>query len=330
MDAKSIFIIDRFVNTRMGEPYRLFPFGTITKNGRTIELTPELAAQFKLPHFKPAIKLGSHADETPAGGHIVGLEVRADGLYAIPEWNDNGTAVMDSGAYRYHSPEIVWEGEIEDSATGQRISAPIVWGDALLHGPALGEAAAFYHVEKDDGGNNMSEMTQVPTPLWDKFQMWFNRQVDREEEPTPAPEPQQTPDVSKFEAELQAKEAEVAEYKAKVEQMEAAANAAERIAKFGVEFKESPAVAEDHELHTLLAGLPEETAAKLVTKFKALSAQINETSLTGDVGANEGQPLDASGVVAVAQKYAAEHKITYTAAINKLAVERPELFDEVK
>lgn len=329
MDAKSIFIIDQFVTTRTGEPYRLFPFGEITKNGQTINITPELAAQFKLPHFKPAIKLGGHEDTLPAGGHIIGLEVRADGIYAIPEWNENGTSAMDSGSYRYHSPEIIWEGELLDSVSGNTISAPIIMGDALLHNPALGEAAAFYHVERStNGGNTMSEMTQVPTPLWDKFQMWFNKQVDRDE-PTPTPQPDPVPEVNKFEAELEAERAKVAEYEAKVQQMEAAQAQASRIAHFGAEFKDSPAVAEDNELHTILAQLPEDAAEKLVTKFKALSAQIDEFGMTGDVGSEAGKTPDAKSLVGIVEAYAAEHDMKYTAAVAELAVKRPELFGEV-
>lgn len=327
MDAKSIYFIDQFVTVRAGEPYRLFPFGAIHKNGKTIQLTPELAKQFKLPHFKPAIKLGSHNDDTPAGGHIIGLEVRADGVYAIPEWNENGTAAMSGGAYRYHSPEIIWEGELLDSISGNVISAPIIMGDALLHNPALGEAAAFYHVEKN-GGNNMSEMTQVPTPLWERFMAWFDNR-DQKPEPTPVPAPVQ-PEADKFAAELEVERAKVAEYAAKVEKMEAAAAAAERIAQFSAQFSESPAVATDHELHTILARLPEADAATLVTKFKALSAQIDEFAATGDAGKAEGETVIGEKLVSIAAAYAAEHKVDFNTAVSKLAVERPELFEVIK
>ncbi len=327
MGAESIYLIDRFVNTRVGEPYRLFPFGLIHKNGKTINLTPEYAATVKLPHFKPPIKLGSHRDETPAGGHMLGLEVRADGLYVIPEWNDNGTAAVNQGSFRYHSPEIITEGYLLNSLTGEKIYPPIIMGDALLHNPALGEAAAFYHVEKY-GGNNMSEMTQVPTPLFEQFNAWVKNILNREGEPAPQPEPQ--PEVSKFEAELQAERAKVAEYAAKVEKMEAAAAAAERIAKFSTALSESPAVADDHELHTILARLPQEDADKLVTKFKALSAQINEAALTGDVGVvGDGNPPSQDTIVKLATEYAAEHKVSFNAAVSRLAMERPELFEAV-
>lgn len=323
MDVKSIYLVDQFVSVKVGEPYRLFPFGAIRKNGRTIEITPELAKNFKLPHFKPAIKLGSHEDATPAGGHIIGLEIRPDGVYAIPEWNENGTAAMTSGAYRYHSPEIIWEGEILDSVTGLTITAPIIMGDALLHNPALGEAAAFYSVEKTEV--NMSEMTTVPTSFLERLLSRFDRDEQK------APEPVQPVNVDEFAVKIQEKEAEIARYKAQVEQMEAAAAAAERIAQFSAQFKESPAVAGDHELHTILARLPEADAAVLVTKFKALSAQIDEFAATGDAGKDgNGEELTGEKLVDIATAYAAEHKVDFNTAVAKLAVERPELFEVMK
>lgn len=329
MDAKSIFLVDRFVNVRVGEPYLLFPFGSITKNGETVNLTPELAQQFKLPHFKPAIKLGGHADELPAGGHIIGLEVRADGVYAIPEWNDNGTAALDGGAFRYHSPEIIWEGVLLDSLTGNEISAPIIMGDALLHNPALGEATAFYNVERT-GGNNMSEMTQIPTSLLDRFMAIFDKEPEAKPTPTPTPPAGDDGNADAYAVEIQEKEAEIAEYKAKVEQMELAQVAAERIAQFSTELKDHAAVSGDSELHTILARLPEADAAVLVTKFKALSAQIDEAGLTGDVGEADGEATTEETIVVLANKYAAEHKVDFNTAVGKLAIDRPELFMEVK
>ena len=87
MPDNRFFVNDKFVAVSPGEPYRLFPFGPIFKGGQRRDITPEFASKFKLPHFKPPIKLGSHDETTPAGGHIVGLEVRADGLYALTEMN---------------------------------------------------------------------------------------------------------------------------------------------------------------------------------------------------------------------------------------------------
>jgi len=67
---ESLYLVEEYVALRPGDPFRLFPFGKLVKGGKEIEITPELARRFKLPHFKPPIKLGSHNEETPAGGHI--------------------------------------------------------------------------------------------------------------------------------------------------------------------------------------------------------------------------------------------------------------------
>jgi hypothetical protein len=148
---RSMFVIDDFVATQAGEPYRLLKFGIIKKGGRIHVFTPEVASQFKLPPFKPAIKLGSHEETTPSGGSIVKLEVRSDGLYAYPEFTAKGHQAIAEGNFRYHSPEIVWEdGAMETNDRGW-ISGPLVIGDALLHTPHLGEAAALYSAELTDG-----------------------------------------------------------------------------------------------------------------------------------------------------------------------------------
>src|SRR3990172_324460 len=69
----SDFILDEFVSVRPGQPYRLLKIGRLVKDGKERIITSELLSKFRLPHFKPAIKTGSHAEETPAGGHILAL-----------------------------------------------------------------------------------------------------------------------------------------------------------------------------------------------------------------------------------------------------------------
>jgi hypothetical protein len=63
-------VYDAFVMTRPGEAYRLLPFGQIKRaaGGPTHNLTPESAAKFKLPHFKPPVKMGSHRQVVTLSG----------------------------------------------------------------------------------------------------------------------------------------------------------------------------------------------------------------------------------------------------------------------
>lgn len=323
-----MYLLDRFSSVTPGEPYRLFPFGKIFKDGRERNLTPELASTIKLPHFKPPIKLGSHQEATPAGGFIIGLEVRADGLYAIPEFNDNGTAVIAAGAYRYHSPEIIWEGGFENPETGELIAAPLIVGDAFLHTPHLGEGAALYEVTIIGEDTMTAETVNIPVSF-------FDRLLGRQQEPQTTPEPQKQPvtavtdnyaaQVAEYKAQAEAAQAKVAEYEA----MQAKAG---RVAQYAAAFKDSAAVKEDVELHQLLAGVDPETADKLVIKFRALSAQIDETALTGNVGNGGGQTQGdpVQRLQSEIAKYMADHKASYNTAVTALAHSKPELFEGVK
>ena len=65
------YLIENFVTTKAGDPYLWLPYAKFTKGNITHEVTPELAAKFKMPHFKPPLKLGAHDETTPAGGHLI-------------------------------------------------------------------------------------------------------------------------------------------------------------------------------------------------------------------------------------------------------------------
>lgn len=307
-------LVDDFVVTSPGEPYRLFPWGALVKNGKRREVKPGMG--FRLPHFKPAIKLGSHDDTTPAGGHIVGLEERADGLYAIPEMNERGAAVLNDGAYRYHSPEVIWEGAgFENPLTGETIPGPLIVGDALLHMPHLGEAAALYSVESMEV--NMTESVTIPASLWDKFMAKLF--PDKPAEEPPAPPEVKEPEQDNFAA----LSAERDEYKARLESLEAEAARKSRIDGFAAQLAETKAEPNAE----ILAGMTDEQAAWVVQQFKALSAQINESALTAEIGsegagtpANPYQALD----LAVRAKMA-DAKVNYAAALQMVGKERPEL-----
>lgn len=313
MDSE--YFVDNYVATKTGEPYRLFAFGRIVKNGKVREITPEYAAQFKLPHFKPAIKLGSHEETTPAGGHIIGLEVRADGLYAVPEWNEKGDSSMKDGAYRYHSPEVLWDGgAIEDPKTGDMISGPLVLGDALLHAPHLGEDAKFYTVEIQ-GEKLMEENTvNVPVSLWEKYV-------------APLLTKQETKVVEVIPEDYTITKQERDEYKAKLDAQVAEAERKSRIEKFSAELSETKA---DPSLAELLADLPEEKSEAVLKQFKALSAQIDESKITSEVGNEGGEaPSDPkaafnAAVLAVVN----EKKINYNAAFEQVKQAQADLFKE--
>jgi hypothetical protein len=325
---EQLYLPEHYVTVTPGEPIRLLPLGKLVKGGQIREITRELLAKFKLPHFRPAIKLGSHDDETPAGGHITGLEVRDDGLYADVEYTEKGTAAIEEGDYRYHSPEVVWEGGFEDPDTGELIEGPLIVGDALLHTPHLGESAALYSVEDPilhDGGVTMTDTVTVPVSWLDKF-------LGRNSEPQPEPEPQ-PPDVTGVEPDqLEALETERDDLAAKLATMEAQANRAGRVAHFAAELKET-VLDEDEEVHELLAELDDEaTAEALLVKFKALSGQVVASNLTGDIG-NAGEPEGTDPDEALNAAILAKVKedgIDYNAALGLVRDEQPDLFSHLK
>ena len=310
------YLIDNYVTVKPGGAYRLFPFGTIYKNGKRREITPEYAAQFKLPHFKPAVKLGSHEDTTPAGGFIVALEVRDDGLYAVPEWNEKGEIALNEGAYRYHSPEVLWDdGAIENPGDGSAITGPLILGDALLHMPHLGEATALYSIEPTTEANKMEENITLPKSFYDKF---IAPLFDRKPETV---EVVKTVEPEDYAATKQERD----ELKAKIAEQENAAARKVRVEKFDADLKATKA---DPALAELIADLPEEKAEAIMKQFRALSEQINDSTLTGEVGTEGGgnveDPKAAFNAAVLAMSV--DKKINYNAAFEEVKRAQPDLF----
>ena len=309
--------IEEFVNVKAGEAYRLFPFGTIVKGGKVRNITPEFAATIKLPHFKPAIKLGSHEDVTPAGGHIIGLEVRSDGLYAIPEYNDKGSQALLDGAYRYHSPEIIWEGGLENPDGTGAINAPLIMGDALLHTPHLGEAASLYSVEVIESNkeqSNMNDKFEVPLTVWDKLTAFIDSRIH----------PAEPVKVEVIPEDYTIAKQERDEYKAIIEKQKAEVELKARVDKFAVDLNEIKVAPE---LANILATLADEAAAAVMKQFKAMSEQINVTAIAQEVG-SPAEAIDDPKVAFNAAVLAVvkEKGINYNAAFEHVKNTQADMF----
>lgn len=329
-------IIDNFVTTQPGQPYRLLPFGPIQRatGGPVRNLTPEMAALFKLPHFQPPIKLGSHAEESPAGGHITALFVRnegnpkTDGLWATPVMNDRGVASVGEGHYKYHSPEIIWAGGgIEDATTGKFIEGPLIVGDALLHVPALGEATALYTSQVYEGEIMAEETVTINKGVLDSLFALFK--------PTPSNEPEpKKPAEGVAPEKFAALQLEKDELTARVKQIEAdqlravsvskLAAALKNPEKFSATFASDKAATEAAEK---LAALPADAQEWVMQKFGALSKRIDYSRLTAELGVN------ANGVDNPRQAFSAavnekmkKDKISYTDAYAIVKDEAPDLF----
>lgn len=304
-------LAENFVSVTKGDGFRVFPFGAIYKNGVKREITPEFARTIKLPHFKPPIKLSSHDDSAPAGGFITGLEVREDGLYVIPEWNEAGLKAIQEGAYRYNSPEILWSGGLENPTDGVVISGPMLLGTALLHTPHLGESTAMYSIEKITGVSNMEENITLPKGFFEKYVAPLLSKPEPEVK-TVVPE------------DYEATKLERDNFKAQIEKQEADKLRAGRVEKFSAELAEVKA---DPTLDELLADLPEEKAGAIMKQFRAYNEQVNASALLGEQGSNGGAIEDPKAAFnAIVLKYAAEKKVDYNTAFEIVKAENPDLF----
>lgn len=320
----SFYLLDQFATVKPGEPYRLFPYGKIVKGGKEIYFTPDLARKFKLPHFKPPIKRGSHKEETPAGGYIVGLEVREDGLYAIPEWNEPGEKAINDGDYRYHSPEVVWDdgAVFEDPKTGAAINGPLIVGDALLHMPHLGEDAALYTVSKMEEKEKMTdEIVNIPKPFWEELMAKMPWNASHGEEENLA-----DPKVAE---EFEAIKQERDRFEAELERLAEESKIKEAVSKYAAEIKDLK-VNQDG-LAELLANLMPDDADKIVQVFKALSEQIKESELLDEKGTSgDGDTEDPVEMLnAAVNAKVNELNLTYGAALAAVRIEQPELVSAV-
>lgn len=317
------YLIENFANVTPGDPIRLFPFGKLHKGKNIREITSHVARQFKLPHFKPPIKLGSHDDTTPAGGYLVGLEIRDDGLYARPEYTDKGMKALEEGDYRYYSPEIIWEDQaIQDPETGDFIEGPLVAGVALLHTPHLGEAAALFTVDPLNEDKE-SDMDAVSIPL-DKLREIFTGGGNDPKEPEPQLVEIVPEDYEATKArveELEAEKAERLEADAKAETL-AAIRKEFDTEEFGLAFVE---LAEAEDATEMLSRMDDEARAWVMGQFKALSAQIDESKLTEERGSEGDGDLEGDPD-AVIRAYMDEHSVGYIEAFDAVRASNPEIF----
>ena len=329
MNVETEFLVDIYTGVLKASTktvrIRMFPFGKIHKGDKVFELTPEVAGTFRLPHFKPPLKLGSHNDATPSGGSFTGLEVGVDGLYGLVSLNEEGMRSIEKREYRYHSPEIVMGGKgIQNPKTGEFLEGPLLVGAALLHNPHLGEDAALYSVEPTiiDRGTKMAEgQTSVPTPLWEVFMTWFKGQGEAGVTEVQDTNPDGQPD--KYEAQIAGKDTEITALKAEVAGMQEAQTLQERIEHFTSEVE-----GESDEVYTLLAELSEDDAKFLVTRFKALKAEtkLNPEETAGARGSDEEPMGPVDALEKAVEEYMTEHKVGYVQAFDMIRTERPEMF----
>ena len=101
-----------------GKPFRIFPIGEFKRGERTIDLTKERLSEMKVnyeadrPRWKAPIYAGHPTDvqpDPPKLGNVASLELKDDGLYAVPEYSEKGKELVDEESYQYVSPGILWK-----------------------------------------------------------------------------------------------------------------------------------------------------------------------------------------------------------------------------
>lgn len=165
-------------------------------------------------------------------------------------------------------------------------------------------------------------MTTVPTPLFEQFMAWVKsfgepQEVKEAQTETGSPPDEYTAQIAEKEGRIEALEAEVA-------QMQEAQDLVGRIEHFTSEIG-----GESDEVYTLLAGLPEEDAAVLVTRFKALRAEVElrPEEDAGAGGADSEAMSPGERINAVVMEYAGENSVPYNVAFEAIRTEQPELFN---
>lgn len=159
----------------------------------------------------------------------------------------------------------------------------------------------------------MDETFKVPASfkgLWDKFVASLAKAEPEKVEVIPD--------------EYKAAVVERDELKARIAEQAKATERKALVEKFDAELKETKA---DPTLAELLADVPAETAEAVMKQFKALSAQIDESKLTGEQG-TEGQPVDdpKAAFNAAVLSLSNDKKISYNAAFEEVKTSQPDLF----
>ena len=155
---------------------------------------------------------------------------------------------------------------------------------------------------------------QKEANVFERFVAWLEQRPPAD--PIAEPE-QEQPD------EYAAAVAERDQYKAQLAAIEAEQAQKERVAQYAAQLAETKAP----DGAEMLASMTDEQAEWVVQRFKALSAQVNDTTLLGEIGSeSEGAPVDpVQAFNAAVVAYADEHKLEYPQAVLQVATRQPEL-----
>ena len=137
-----------------GKPFRVMPLGTFKRGERTLTITKDnlqqMAANFEngRPRWKVPVYFGhptAEQPDPPKAGNIASVEVRDDGLYAVPEYTDKGKASVEGGEYQFVSPGVLWDknGSAYVDEQGRQFDN-VIEHVALTNRPFFGQHVALF------------------------------------------------------------------------------------------------------------------------------------------------------------------------------------------
>jgi len=137
-----------------GQPFRVMPLGTFKRGERTLTITKDdlaqMAANFESgrPRWKVPLYFGHPTVEQPDPpkiGNVQKLEVRDDGLYAVPEYTGKGKASVEAGEYQFVSPGVLWNknGSAYVDEQGRQFDN-VIEHVALTNRPFFGQHVALF------------------------------------------------------------------------------------------------------------------------------------------------------------------------------------------
>jgi len=137
-----------------GKPFRVMPLGTFKRGDRTLTITKDdlaqMAANFEggRPRWKVPVYFGhptAEQPDPPKAGNVASVEVRDDGLYAVPEYTDKGKASVEDGEYQFVSPGVLWDknGSAYVDEQGRQFDN-VIEHVALTNRPFFGKHVALF------------------------------------------------------------------------------------------------------------------------------------------------------------------------------------------
>jgi hypothetical protein len=336
--------VERFTTRDPNAWFRIMPIGKFSRFGRRVEVTKQhidnMARNFGIaPPTRLPVTV-EHEDTVGKFGYILGVQSRADGLYASIDWTARGRRALEDEAFDYYSPEVFWGPKDYEGA----MFTDILWALTMTNHPYFGEQTSLYTLDGDEfiefevqGGDSpsiaqalveefdMSEGNAVSDSVFEGISKFFAQFV-----PTSAPAvPSVTPTTSEPFVSLDAfnalKERADRLEQEKVEVEHAVAFSA-RVDKFKALLPDLPVLAEK------FAAIADEALADdLAQEFKALKAQQSTAALFGELGTAGGDgPIDDAARFEALVEEKKKGGMSAADARRAVSSEHPDLYSAVR